>query len=1230
MATENQGVLHFQELLNRLYHFSSLTTNTLTLEDLEQVKQCWEKVLFVEKSVFDDEKYEDFQFVVNWFDDTAGPKTYHGLRSALGKEIKNDEVLSVSSTSFSSSSSLVPEHILDDIQRCIGDDACINQLLEDMDVKISNDNMFNITETADAFTNTNDSSETDVSCKISLTNKIRTLLDEHSTLKSVIATKYDLIERIYKWYYNDMYYREKETSANEISSDKEFRQLYIYGFTSLLASLDTSDTGKMQKLKIRRASTSMVESFLSRSNILLLYNLHSIHQFHQKVWDVVKFCFRNNEDCEEICSEIENYSVLNPIFSILKPLVRQLLDEESRSYDSSQSTNSLSNKEIKSQVSIQHPTVTDDQEIPHIQAPLDEQMQIIPVKKLTSLMEKVINPQHENIASLRRLPKLFQIYASLLADDSIPPELDPFYCNVSKSADHWVSGDITAVEFYSELYSFSLVPSSRDSDEASLNSVNLRLAYMLAERELHIERRYFIKLIDAYSNLKKVSTIMDRGRLYLGPTFRMWHIESRRYDQLNSKSNDFLGKSLKKMTLRLWRHEYEQVFAAECKANLRILQYWLSLWKTKYGTQRSELKIRLENFETLHVERKCYKALILTYRLRKWEKNNSAGCFAGKQVFIRWKHRTDDYQKLCLQANAQRNIFLEKFAYACWKCKSLGKFKIDTLLARTEVSYTLSRYFAIWQQQFCYRAIKKVVEDHNKITMERYAFQYWQDLYKLRSRSLELQHKSSSRKVRLYFDFWKKAHNMRQLADKKHRDLITKRYFNTWILQLHFVYALSNSNVHVARCMLEKWRLEARCQKFGKRSENKRVVICFKLWKVKYSCVKESLVVSSEETLKLQIGAHFDFWRHHTEEQIVNKKKWEESAHIINVKHNTAIIRRTFSRWRERTEQSERDNEIEMEHLHRFEFERIMRPKFSLWLKRCLDIRRSEMSADVFYDNVLKLKYMLKILNEYDHNLQLMEIYQSHSNLKDLELLKRVMSQMSLKMIKYRTDYRNADLFKARWAKISKDAFFGIWKMRFDARKSARRQKQKEQQQQQQQQQQHQQKYSQRSQNGLSDDTFNRTLTSITSYDSLRNPYIDTSDTLYSESRLASPLTERSSATAATKLTSWKSNSTTHLMKVPSLAPESPTSFSRISPPKLFRTPMRKMNMSLSSSAKRVRRFNLEQRVNHYRQAKKSPEKESDNENTNVGRPLGDSEDATAPPTPTKSSRIVILGRQRN
>ena len=310
MTTENQGVRHFQELLNRLYHFSTLRTNTLTLEDLEQVRRCWEEVFFTEKSAFNDEKYEDFQFVVNWFDDTAEPKTYHGLRSVSETLDTNNEMLPASSTpSVDSSPSLVPERILKDIQQCVGDDTKIKSLLEEMDTCISNDNILETAEATGTLTDTNESSSTDVSCKISLTNKIRTLLDEHSDLVSAISTQSDLTERVYKWYYNDMYYREKETSANEISYDEEFRHMYIYGFTTLLASLDTSDTGKMQKLKIRRASKSMVESFLSRVNVLLLYDLHAIHEFHQKVWGVVKFCFRNNEDCDEICSEIENYSV---------------------------------------------------------------------------------------------------------------------------------------------------------------------------------------------------------------------------------------------------------------------------------------------------------------------------------------------------------------------------------------------------------------------------------------------------------------------------------------------------------------------------------------------------------------------------------------------------------------------------------------------------------------------------------------------------------------------------------------------------------------------------------------------------------------------------------------------------------------------------------------------------------------------------------------------------------
>lgn len=1208
MTTENQGVRHFQELLNRLYHFSTLTTNTLTLEDLEQVRRCWEEVFFTEKSAFNDDKYEDFQFVVNWFDDTAEPKTYHGLRSVSETLDTNNEILPASSTpSADSSSSLVPEHILKDIQQCVGDDTKIKSLLEEMDTCISNDNILETAEATGTLTDTNESSSTDVSCKISLINKIRTLLDEHSDLVSAIPTKSDLTERVYKWYYNDMYYREKETSANEISYDEEFRHMYIYGFTTLLASLDTSDTGKMQKLKIRRASESMVESFLSRVNVLLLYDLHAIHEFHQKVWGVVKFCFRNNEDCDEICSEIENYSVLNPIFSILKPLVRQLLDEESRSYDSSSIENSQSGNENTRQISIRQPTVTDNYNIPHLEAPINKKIEVIPVKRLIPLIEKAINLSNETIGSLRRLPKLVKIYVSLLVEEGIQPEMDPFYCNISKFADQWVNGEITAVEFYSELYSFSLIPLSRDSDDASLNNMQLRLAYMISGRELYLERQYFIKLIDAYSSLKNVYTTPDKANLYVGPIFKTWHAETVKYANLAVQGNNALQKLQEKTAFSVWKQKYKYILTLRSKADSKMLKHWFCAWKARYSTLTTELDNRLQKFEHSHLERKYFNALVLDYRFRKWETKNSGAIFAVKQVFNKWKSQADNYKCLLEQADDRNEKFLETFIWVCWKHRSLGKFKIDTLLADTEKQYTSARYLNIWKRQLHYERVKKEVEKHNKVCMEKYAFNQWQSIYKLHTRSLELQHRTSLRKLKAFFVFWKNAHKMRQLADEKHRAFVTKHCFETWLLELHFVYSLSNANVHIAQNMLDRWRLKARGNKFQKQSETKMVVIFFNIWKSKYDNVKKLNGIFSGRVQELQVGIYFEFWRRSTEDQTAKRERFEKSVKLIRENHEKSLLRRMLSTWRRKLILREREAEVETEKLHEFESERILRPEFHKWLKRCVDIRRNESSADMFYDNLLKLKYMLKLLNGYDCNLQLMELYQNHSNLKDLELLKRVMSQISLKMIKYRTDYRNADLFKARWAKISKDAFFGIWKMKFDARKSARKQKKKEQQ-------------LQQHQEDLSGDAFNRTLTSMNSYGSLRNPYIDTTDTMYSDSRLSSPLTERTAATTATKLTSWKTSSTADLLQAPNLAPDSPTSFSRISPPKLFRTPMRKVNMSLSSSAKRVRRFNLEQRVNHYRQAKKSPEK---------GEILRGSEDSTAPPTPTKPSRIAMLEHQR-
>ncbi|VEU21573.1 DEKNAAC102585 [Brettanomyces naardenensis] len=1112
------GVEYFRGLLGKLYQLSRSTTGTLTLEDLEQVKEYWQKLLGIDVNSFQDDLYNDLTLTILWIGEGI---EYHGLKKMEGPE---------------------PGELTPNLRRSMGNPLQSEAIVQQLDSLDSDDS-------------------TDLSQKLSLSNKMRAVLDSHGEVVRSISARNDLVNNINTLYINDMYYRDKGDQSfaglgdsnlqsqlsqihisGPLSSDPDFNELYIYGFTKLLASLEGTDTRRIQMMKIRRAAESMVKEYSTKQRITFLYNLDVVNGFHRQIWKIAKFCFRDNVDAGDMEGIIENYSVLNPVLPILKPLLRQLLDEEDAGGETRYSALSSTIQTIK----------------------------LIPAKKLVSLIEGVISLQKNPIPSLVHFGKLIQCYVEVLEANGNSIEDDYYYGRVSRAASSWIGKETSIIGLYSDLYSLSLVPHSgqRSIEGHVVPSEELREAYLKSIQSIRLERKYLLLWSSVFTEERLYdSKIASIKRITRQPYFNMWKIESDKSASNVKLAVNFYDSHLISHYFLIWKQCYDQLRQLDDKADKFSLNTWFKKWSMHQEHIDQRLSEKEHQFNMVHSVRQCLTLMALNYKASNSALVTIVDDVIAKLYLERWRQRVVECRELELKALKFHDNSVQRLMIVRWKLESSDHFRLLCVLNCAQRKFTLGRYMALWTQQAEYSIAEGKVKLTNWRLRRAYFFNFWQTAYKLNELADKMRQKHNMRVAGRFLTRWKRGCELCQTADRFSERKLTTALLKRWRFKWRYVEASANGNAILAKQVFRVWRLTTRYQEYQNSFDTHLASGLLDVWR------QRSNRCTADMDEALQIDRFFTrsgflrFWRKQTEVTIEQKRKAVEFRKKLVRAESVRLLDRTWKRW-ERIYLKAKHHEEKLEEVY---YRQLLRgavsKAFISWQQKYGKIVQATEAADSVREGSLMMKYMLQWLGEYDRAQKLEEIYQNQLSMKDVELLRSVVSQMSLKMMKYHTDYRNADLFKVRWQKNALKAFFDIWKIRLDSRHE--------------------------------NEEADEVMLAPSS-----NPYIDFSG-------YSSPYAER-----ASRLGSLRSSSTSDLTLIPST-----TTTSISSPPRLFRTPHR-TSMTISSSAKKARRLNLEQRVNHYKQAKqRSPEKLAEAE-ASFG------EDSASTPT-RASSRINAAFQSR-
>lgn len=1120
-------------LIDKLDALSESITDTLTVEDLDEVRELWVDILRIKNDLFDCEDFSDIQFVVN-SGNGDDAKTYHGLMDKSSDKITEGE--------FGIYSRSVCEKII----KSMGDLSMVRNTIADVN------DIENVTDSGSS------------SIKLLLFNKISLLLDEFPKVVSEISTKNDLINRVYDLYFNDLYYRQKETSPDPISSDEHFNRRYMLGFTYLLANIQSSDTRKIQEEKIMDAATAMINKYLFDSKIVLLYDIHSIHEFHQRLWQLLKSCFSDNDD---ITNSIDNYTVLNPIFPILKPLINQLLNEESARYIEDEPTVTNTEPQIE----------TNDEEI-HADV-------VIPVGKMSDLIVSLANVQPSNIPSLRRIGPFIREYGGLLKQNGISLENDPFYLKLNSLARAWIAKDCSTSEFSSRLYTLSLNPKEANDDSTDLKME----AYLKAGCNLDVEERMLRVWKNAYYTERLFrENVDDIIKLRMISYWKAWRSITNRLSNAEEKAEERSRLNLERCSLSLWRKALRDRHKLLDLALNYETRLWFNKWRHVTEQSANTTNEKIQTFALKHHAAPLLERWVLQRRLNKSDMAHNLDLMLLKKYWNGWSKSIRFYHtELDRADNFYRLLQLRKF-WNIYQEKAFKPIEKANILNQAARKFIAVKFLMIWINDLRYKKIENVVRETSANCRKQTTFHQWRSAYKLNKKIDDLEHQISHQTLSRCYSLWKKAYHMNMQADQLRRKMLLQKTFNSWFLNLRYLDVLSSGNVICATRSFQSWRLATKLKKYMNSYQRNLVLLCFNNWKRTYEEYAKNNADCAEISRYLLRKPYLIMWKRYANELKMLREKSAQFAVKKDRLESTALKRQMWQRWRHTFSTSKHMYERlvlhEQEALNKASKRRI----FVLWRSRNQKYMSLTKTADGFYDNSLQMRYMFKWLSIYDQTLQLDEIYQNRVNIKQLELLKWVISQMSLKMIKYKTDYRNADMFKARWDKNNMNTFFALWMMKYQRREKKKQEKNTE---------------------------IHLSPAKSTHFDSgsvSDNPYLEGDSTITSFDEYS---TKTTALQSSDDLTSQVSSE------------ESPR-MNRISPHKMYRTPTRiRKNLSLSSSAKRVRQLNLEQRANYYQQVKyHSPTK------TDLRYPeTSSSSEGGSPETPTKAlaRRMELINRQR-
>lgn len=848
--------------------------------------------------------------------------------------------------------------------------------------------------------------ETSVSFKLSLLNKIRFILFEHHIMIDKLFREDELFEQVSSYIQNEVRSTNSKSEILSISNNTVFNDCYKESVEMILGNYS---------LSIDEITNKILDLFKLRYNVAYFFDINVLLKFNDQIISLLTRVFKKHHFVVE---EIDDFYKHNPIFPMLKPIYRNM-------------TLKMITNDVKDEIISIGKSLIDEQLISKLDISL-----------LMDVLHEVVaqapDDQDDMPVTMKWFPQIVKYYCeSLINDGTINVETDLYITMIKKVTILWIDNKIDTNSFISKLCDISLIPTAMPYNYQGIQfpTVHMRMALYTVKENIRLNETYFDHWKALTFQNIDIERQYEKWRSYLLKNyFSVWKNHLKRNNEIENTDVSSINNIKLSNFFEIWENRNFEIKNNNAKADIKYCVKYLVHWSDRLKTQNIEMEKAVTLYD--HKLKMKYFTLWISSKLCRFSDVQNNFAIKRRELFFKlWKSINLDMQVDYNKAIQFRNNKLSKIFFLKWKKKSITPLVKLKKLDELETKFSLTIYFNVWMNNLkLLNTEKKLVKITREMILRKYLLN-WYQLKKLTDKETILLTQSTNTLAKDYFNKWNKAYHFNKRADDFYLKNNIQLMFNLWKLKYKEIKV--EKHVHELKMdkYMKKWKLITMQSQFLKKKNNNVLRKTFISWFEKSSSLKERLEDCEDAYPIFKTATYFDSWKKiHLEYQkdIEKANRFNESKTAITSKLLMKYIFESI-KLNYYTVQKKKLELGNREIIHQ---KKVMRKYLGKLIMKKQQYDFHLKQADDFYQVGIQTQYFETWLGKFDSVSQLQDILNNKLETDNVNLLMQILSKLQLKMIKMQTDLANADKFKGRWDRIKTKTFFELWKMKLSSRTS--------------------------------------------------------------------------------------------------------------------------------------------------------------------------------------------------
>lgn len=847
-----------------------------------------------------------------------------------------------------------------------------------------------------------DAEDVSVSFKLSMLNKIRYILFRHHMIVSELFDESELVKIIATSMLEDILNVSNDVLLISLQSNNSvFDACYQEGLEKFLLT-ETS-------VAVEDIAKEIVISFKRDARIAYFFNVEIVMNFHKRIIELLKHIYRKHR---YVGIEIEQYYKQNPVLPILRPVYRKMTIEKIRKDANAEKDTTLMTERLNIKMIIE----------------VIEQ-----VSEDESLQEDVDIP-----VTLRLFPHIIRYYCDSLSTEGINDLENDIYITLIKNEIlQWIEGNIELKEFVPKLADLSLIPTALPYSFQGVvfPTVHMRMALYCIKEHIRLYETYF----EIWKSETKLKQCLDKKinlwKNYVKERFLMkWIEKTKRINDLQAADKKFLDKSLLLSYYKKWKTKSQMIEAKIQIANTIQTRTYFNKWITQYRifktqSENADLLYNhkiLINYFTTWVSVKVFQFPDLLERFDKHKKKN---------FFQLWKKSWYDSKNLEQNAGTFERRYLLSSFFGKWVRHANGPLLRLNLLEENSEKFVMKLHLDKWKMQMKLISNEAKIRKRLEKALLKKQFNKWYYFKKLSDFEHKVSTQNHTNLCKRYLQQWHSVYIMSAKANSIYLNTRAIYFFKLWKLQT-FEKAISKKQKQIkVKNYLKIWKLKATAKQYKQSKDDLLLENSMQLWHAKYIYMQQQVKYCNDAHLTVKQALYFDFWRR----QYKSVQSLQTIADRFNDNrklHETNILRKWIWKTIKDRYRNLKEKNHELNRINGVHASRMLEKVFKKWKTKKLDFHILEERATEFKRLNYTSKYFDRWLDKYEQVLTLQNAMSSKMDTENVAMLMKIFSKLQLKMIKFRTDRTNADQFKERWDRLKTRTFFELWKYKQTTRTS--------------------------------------------------------------------------------------------------------------------------------------------------------------------------------------------------